>query len=158
MPPLSSAVTHRKMVTERLFFRIGSSVSHHLTVTPLYRPHENSQDYWDGNWLESKIDIRVGGFSGHLRASLRADEFQRFKDQLAKLYTELKGTAKFTALEHWLTIQVKGDGLGHFEAECQAMDGAGTGNLLEFRLAFDQTDIPAIVKGLELILRAFPVR
>ena len=146
------------MVTERPFFRIGSSESQHLTVTPLYRPHETSQDYWDGNWLESKIDIRVSGFSGHLRASLRADEFQRFKDQLAKLYTDLKGSAEFTSLEHWLTIQVDGDGLGHFEAECQAMDQAGKGNLLEFRLNFDQTDIPAIVKGLEQILQTFPVR
>jgi hypothetical protein len=140
------------------FFKIGSSESQHLTVTPLYRPHETSQDFWDGNWLESKVDIRVGGFRGHFRASLRAEEFQRFKDQFAELYQDLKGSAEFSSLEDWLTVRVKGDGLGHFEAKCQAMDEAGTGNRLEFRLAFDQTDIPAMVKGLEQILEAFPVR
>jgi hypothetical protein len=55
-------------------------------------------------------------------------------------------------------MKIQGDGLGHFEAECQAMDQAGVGNSLEFRLSFDQTDIPAILKGLDRVKEAFPVR
>jgi hypothetical protein len=55
-------------------------------------------------------------------------------------------------------MKIQGDGLGHFEAECHAMDQAGVGNRLEFRLSFDQTDIPGILKGLDRVNEAFPAR
>jgi hypothetical protein len=139
-------------------FRIGASDSHYLTVRPLYRPYDQCQDYWDGNWVNSQIIIRVGGFNGNITASLRTDEFMRFKEELSRLYSTLKGRASFSSMEHWLTIHVEGDGLGHFEAECVVMDEVGIGNRLQFRLDFDQTELPGIVKGLEGILQAFPVR
>lgn len=140
------------------YFRIGADNSHYLTVRPLYRPYDQCHDYWDGNWVKSQITIRVGGFNGNITASLRTDEFFRFKEELSKLYSTLKGQASFSSMEHWLTVHVEGDGLGHFEADCVVMDEAGIGNRLQFRLVFDQTELPGIVKSLEGILRAFPVR
>lgn len=139
-------------------FRFGASDSYYLTVRPLYRPYDQCQDYWDGNWVKSQIIIRVGGFHANITASLRTDEFFRFKEELSRLYSTLKGQASFSSMEEWLTIHVEGDGLGHFEAECVTMDEVGTGNRLQFRLDFNQTELPGIVKGLEGILQAFPVR
>lgn len=139
-------------------FRIGDNHSHYLAVKPLYRPHDQCQDYWDGNWVKSQIIIRVGGFHGNITASLRTDEFLKFKEDLSKLYSTLKGRASFSSMEEWLTIHVEGDGLGHFEAQCVVMDDVGIGNRLQFHLNFDQTELPGIVKGLDGILQAFPVR
>ncbi len=139
-------------------FRLGSSHRHYLVVKPLYRPYDQCQDYWDGNWVKSQVIIQAGGFSGSIMASLRTDEFLQFKEELSRLYSALKGRASFSSMEEWLTIRVEGDGLGHFEAECMAMDEVGIGNRLRFRLNFDQTEITGIIKGLDEILRAFPVR
>jgi hypothetical protein len=139
-------------------FTIGRPSEDHVTVTPLYRPHDQCHDYWDGNWIESRVDIRAGGFSGRFEASLRADEFETFMKELVALYESLRGEAKFSSLEEWLSIEVAGDGLGHFEARCQARDEAGIGNLLQFRLRFDQTETARIAAGLRSIIHAFPVR
>lgn len=146
------------MDEEKPYFRIGSGASEHITVTPLYRPHDQCADFWDGNWVESHVEIRVGAFTGRFRASLRANEFAHFREELARLYSDLTGTAVFSSMEQWLTMKIQGDGLGHFEAECHAMDQAGVGNRLEFRLSFDQTDIPGILKGLDRVNEAFPAR
>jgi hypothetical protein len=56
-----------------------------------------------------------------------------------------------------LGIEVKGDVMGHFTAECEAIDQAGIGNRLSFTLSFDQTDIPAILRGLGSVVEEFPV-
>jgi hypothetical protein len=146
------------MEDNKPYFKIGVGDSHYLIVKPLYRPYDQCQDEWDGNWVNSQILIRVGGFNGNIMASLRTDEFIRFKEELSKLYSTLKGQASFSSMEHWLTIHVEGDGLGHFEADCVAMDEVGIGNRLQFGLDFDQTDLPGIIKDLDGILRAFPVR
>src|SRR5690349_6163467 len=114
-------------------------------------------DYWDGNWVDSSIEIRAGGFSGRFGASLRTEEFESFRVHLAKLYTFETSTAEFTTMEEQLRIHVNGDKLGHYTAECSAMDQAGIGNRLSFELEFDQTDIPSILAGLDSIIESFPV-
>jgi hypothetical protein len=60
-------------------------------------------------------------------------------------------------MEEWLQIAVKGDGLGHFEVDCQARDAAGVGNTLKFSLYVDQTQIPAILDGLHQAIERFPL-
>ena len=61
-------------------------------------------------------------------------------------------------MEEQLGIIVRGDALGHFTAKCVALDNFGVGNRLEFELTFYQTEIPAMLGGLETILCEFPVR
>ena len=60
-------------------------------------------------------------------------------------------------MEKQLRVSITGDSLGHFTAECEAVDQAGIGNRLSFSLSFDQTEIPAILKGLDAIVREYPV-
>ena len=61
-------------------------------------------------------------------------------------------------MEHWLTLSILGDGIGHFSVDCAACDQPGTGNTLRFKLAFDQTELPAMLRDLDELLRLFPVR
>jgi hypothetical protein len=60
-------------------------------------------------------------------------------------------------MEEQLTIDLKGDSLGHYVASCIAIDRAGIGNRLFFDLEFDQSDIPEIIKGIDSVIREFPV-
>ena len=60
-------------------------------------------------------------------------------------------------MEEWVTIDLTGDGLGHFSGRCRLRDQAGDGNLLECFVEFDQSDVPAMVEDLRKIEAAFPV-
>jgi hypothetical protein len=136
---------------------IGREPMHWVAVQVLARSHSGSQDYWDGNWLMSEVSLHAGAFSGHYVASLRADEFVRFRDELESVYKSLTGTAIFSSVEGSLTIELAGDGKGHFVGTCEAMDTPGIGNCLAFCLTIDQTEIPVILSGLNSILSQFPV-
>ena len=138
---------------------IGSPNSEYLFINVVGRECPLSSDYWDGNWVRSTIKVSAGGFTGKVKASLRSEEFVKFKNELSILYETLSGQAYFTTMEKWLSITVVGDGLGHFEAQCKLSDnaGAGTGNTLHFSLHFDQTFIPEMIAGLNRIITVFPV-
>ena len=153
-----SALRGKEAAEDRPYLRIGSTEVSYLKVTPKQRLYDEREDFWDGNWVESAIELRAGGFQGRFSASLRAEDFTELRRQLAELHTHLEGEAKFSSMEGWLTIILRGDGLGHFEALCEAIDEPGVGNRLHFRLEFDQTEIPRMLKELEDIGRAFPVR
>jgi len=139
------------------YFIVGTKAGQHLGIRPYQRTHPASDDYWDGNWLTSAIRIRAGGFEGDINACLRAEDFPSFRKQLASIYKTLRGKATFHTMEEWVSIVVEGDGLGHFQARCTAMDTLGTGNRLTFYLSFDQTDIPKMIRDLKGIEKAFPV-
>jgi len=145
------------MADEVVEWIIGSRESEFLCVRPTERAHPAADDYWDGNWLNADIEISAGAFRGRYVACLRVDELVRFRDQLAALYETLDGRAEFDSMEEWLQIAVKGDGLGHFEVDCQARDAAGVGNTLKFSLYVDQTQIPAILDGLHQAIERFPL-
>jgi hypothetical protein len=137
---------------------VGSLASEHLLVEPTRWEFPDADDYWDGNWIYSNVAIVVGSFRGSYEAMLRTGEFVQFRDDLKVLHDKLKGAATFQTMEHWLAIQVEGDGRGHFTAKCEARDQPGMGNRLLFDLAFDQTELPALLRDLDELTRAFPVR
>jgi len=128
-----------------------------LKITLLGRSHPGADDYWDGNWVKSTIEVQVGGFRGSVVADLRTDELARFLDQLRPLQSSLRGTAEFESMERWLSIRGTGDGRGHMEFRCVVQDQPGVGNKLDFTLATDQSFCQTTVKELAAALQAFPV-
>ena len=142
---------------QELFIFIGKETREYLKVTILDRCHPECLDYWDGNWLNCKIDIKVGGFTGDYISHLRSEEFFSFYEQLKIVYEDLSGVARFENMEEWLDILVKGDGIGHFKVNCIALDEPGIGNTLEFKLEIDQTEIADLIKKLDKILKKFSV-
>jgi len=107
-------------------------------------------------WLPSRITVRVGSFLGEFPSDLDVWAFARFATELRTLYESLKGTASFTTYERQLELALVGDGMGHVQVRGEAMDYAGTGNKLIFRLAIDQTEIPALLRDLTAISAAYP--
>ena len=131
--------------------------SAHVSVSPSRREYPEATDYWDGNWIYADVTVVAGAFRGSFEANLRADEFERFRDQLRPLRESLVGRAVFDPMEPWLRIEIEGDGKGHFRAACRAADAPEVGNVLAFGVEFDQTELPGILKGLDAICEAFPV-
>jgi hypothetical protein len=137
---------------------LGSLASTYLLVEPMRYAYVDAKDYWDGNWVRADVRIVVGAFRGQYEALLRADEFADFREQLGRLHETLKGEASFQSMEDWLRVHVAGDGRGHFTADCVSRDRPGTGSRLSFQLEFDQTQVPAMLRDLDELLRRFPVR
>ena len=139
-------------------FRIGRDTSEYLSVQITGRSHPGSQDYWDGNWVNADIEIDAGGFHGRYGAYLRAEELKDFRNALSLLYSFDSKEAKFETMEEQLSIHITGNGLGHYTAECEALDQAGIGNRLIFSLEFDQTEIPEMLKALDAFVKEYPVK
>lgn len=138
---------------------IGRRDSDHLLVSVRPRLRPESDDFWDGNWLSAEMVMAAGGFRGRVAAALRIEDFAAFREGLSGLYESLGGEARFATMEGWLEIVVEGDGRGHFTSRCEAVDVMGIApNRLTFWLSFDQTQIPAILAGLDDILGRFPPR
>jgi hypothetical protein len=124
----------------------------------LGRAHPSATDFWDGNWLRTRIDAVAGDFSGGVTADVRADELADLRAQLDRLYRDGEGDASFTTLEYWINLEFHRDGLGHVQVRGEMFDMAGRmGNSLRFRLDLDQTYLPPIIDALEAVERAWPI-
>jgi hypothetical protein len=145
----------KKMNEEKTFFEIAES-GNLIRIDLIGYNHPNAELDWDKNWVRGIVKVKAGGFSGEFKADFITVDFASFKNDLAKLYDKLNGTATFHTLESQVEIKITGDGIGHLKAECEVMDYAGTGNKLEFEINFDQTHIPKILNQLEKITNRFP--
>lgn len=136
-------------------FVIGSE-SENLTIRVLRRSSDDA-DYWEGNWLFAEISVAFRSFRANVPASLWTTDFVQFREGLRHVHANLAGQCRFDTLEHWLTIDVTGDGRGHFEALCTLRDDPNFSTLFKFQLDFDQTELPAMIRALDRIVELFPV-
>lgn len=116
-----------------------------------------SFDYWSHNWIRTTVEVRAGAFEGRYQMDLHRVEFEELREELAKLYSFEIHETKFMAMEGQLRIHITGDRRGNFEVCCKASD-CSDGNCLDFRLGFDQTQIPRMIHELDAILAAYPLR
>jgi hypothetical protein len=118
----------------------------------------NADLTWDRNWIDTNIEVNVSPFRGKYRASLMTVDFEKFKQELKRIYKDLNGVTMFDSLEGDIEIKINGDGLGHFTASCIARDTTTPdGSQLEFSLTFDQTQIPGLINQLDEITKQFPI-
>jgi hypothetical protein len=136
---------------------IGSAASDHLLIRAERRENSNSTDFLDGNWINCRVEVRSGAFAGAIDASLRAEAFASFRDQLRELTKTLKGNASFIPMEPWVTINLKGDCRHELEALCLVRDQLSGGNVLHATIKLQASFLPEILAGLDRICEAFPV-
>ena len=67
---------------------IGNKNSDYILIHPLERSYSQSKQYWELNWVNTEIEIKVGGFAGKTMVPLRTDEFSRFYNEMLSLYME----------------------------------------------------------------------
>jgi hypothetical protein len=139
-------------------FRMGSTAAENLSIAVLGREHLGADDYWDGNWVDTKITLTVGGFTGRVRAALRTDEIHRFNEALKVLNQNLLGEAVLDSIERWIKLTVTAGSRGWIEISGTLRDQAGSGNVLSFELAeVDQTYLAGWISNLDDIETAYPV-
>src|SRR5262245_60170970 len=92
----------------------------HLDVRGRFAP--GATDYWDANWLRVEASLAVGTWRAAVTTSLHADEFERFRQDVARLNKDLKGPAEFNSMEYWLSLRLVGDGVGHVTCEGELGD------------------------------------
>jgi len=118
----------------------------------------NVRDNWEVNLLDVEVEIAVGGFRGLFGAKLTLGHLARLRNELAQLHSrdlrELAFEPYLSPYNSNLIFKIKGDGLGNFTADFDVADEPG--NQLEFRLSFDQTEIPEMLNGLDAMLIEYP--
>jgi hypothetical protein len=111
---------------------IGSTGGDQLRIRVVRRMDPSAEDYWDGNWLDTRIRVAVGRFHADINASLRADELAAFDARLKRLHQSLTGEALLESMEEWIRLSVAIDRTGHLYVRGEVADSAGARNRLAF--------------------------
>jgi len=124
----------------------------------LRRTYPDASDYWDGNWLSTKVSVRSRGLSGTVASNTRAEEYREFLGALVLLYETLEGSAEFSTMEEWLTMKVYGDALGHIAVDVELRDTSVIGNQLCCCLEMDQSYLKSAIASLQELVEKFPIK
>lgn len=139
-------------------FIVGDVTTVHVGVEVLYRQFPNSNDFDDGNWVRSGITVDTGTLRGSFECWLCTYDFDNFRRGLVPLYESLQGKAEFHTLEGQLSIELRGDGLGHIDGDVVVVDrDVATTPELKFTLSIDQTYLPKLIAELEEVQQLFPI-
>ena len=138
-------------------FRIGRAETEHMSLRIVGRT-TNVPDSWEVNLMDVEVEIVAGGFKGLFRVKLALGHLAQLRDELAQLHSldlrELAFEPYVSPYNSNLIFRIKGDGLGNFTADFDVADEPG--NQLEFRLLFNQTEIPEMLAGLDAMLTEYP--
>jgi hypothetical protein len=122
------------------------------------RQFPDATDYWDGNWLNVRVQIEAPG--ALVRAEgplLLAQELARFAEQLEKLYEALSGVAELRCLEPNLEIAIRCGSRGQVVVKIMVTpDPMTQSHSFEFDL--DQSYLGPLLDQCKSVLSRFPVR
>jgi len=136
-------------------FTLGSLESEFVRADVLRRSYPDC----DPEWLDVRIDVSIGPFSGSNPASWRAGFLPPFRRALVTLYETLNGDAVLQPdWERSLMLTLTGDGRGHVSIYGEACPDRGTlAAVLRFALPdIDQTYLPRLIAEFGTIEREFP--
>jgi len=126
-----------------------------LEISVLRRSNSETDDYWDGNWLESQIKIDVQGINTLYGTNLRVDDLQRFYESLKALQNDTTKESEFTTMEEglYLHFQVESNG----SVNCKGKANTDSGDSLDFKLQTDLATLDRFVVELETTLESYPL-
>lgn len=129
-----------------------------LSLWARSREFPGSDDYWDGNWIDVVAFVDAPGAHVEIRGPyLRSDELAAFREQLAALYSDLKGTADLDCIEPALKVRVACGSLGHIEVVVDITpDHLRQSHHFVFEI--DQSYLATTLAGCARVLARFPVK
>ena len=128
-----------------------------IELDVLYRNYPDSSDYWDVNWITSKINIKIPGYHVNFDANLRTDELKDFVNEIKLMTKHLKGKATLSNMETFIQIEGEMDKLGKIMWIAETCYPAGYGAVLKFEFESDQSFLNILIRELEEILTSYPV-
>ena len=105
------------------------------------------------DWISARATIDVGGFHGVTQLMITLADLIRFRDNIRRLYKELKGEAEFTTIEQQISFTVTTDRLGHMNVSGYLADDPSFGNKLTYSIGIDQTFLQKTISELEECIR-----
>jgi hypothetical protein len=118
----------------------------------------DAQDVSDANWLNCVVSADVAGFTASFPTSFTTHDFKQFREELSRVYSELKGKASFLTDEDAfrMTIDVASTGRVSVSGVLQTF---GSPNVsMKFSFLSDQSNLATTNRALEAILAEFPVK
>jgi hypothetical protein len=157
-PPLPNRAAI-KNADASVSFVISGSESATVRLAFSGRMHEDPADYWDANWLLTKLTGVVDGFSFEIDAALRSDEVERFRQGVEQLSERGSGQARLSSLEEWIDLVITGDESGRLEvAGFISGDRNRSRNRLQFVFDIDQQSfLTALLTELAVVESRFSV-
>jgi len=126
-----------------------------LEITILKRSNSETDDYWDGNWLESEIRIDVPGFKALYGTNLRVEDLQRFYESLLALKNNRSKEAEFTTMEEGLYLHLDVEPNGTINCKGKANNEGG--NSLDFKVQSDLATLDSFIDDLRTTLESYPI-
>lgn len=138
-------------------FHLLGEENERVEMEVLSRKHPNSSDYWDVNWIVSKINVEIPGYLGQFYVDLRTDELRDFVDELKLMSSSLKGKAILKNLDSTIHFECEMNYSGQIMWSGETCYPAGYGAVLKFEFKSDQSYLKRLIKELDDILSVFPV-
>ena len=129
-----------------------------LSIWARSREFSESDDYWDGNWIDIRARVEApGAFVETSGPWVRSDEIAAFAEELEVLYRDLRGAAEFRCVEPMLGARVVVGVRGNVEVTIEITpDHLAQSHRFEF--AIDQSYLGATLSGCRRLLARFPVK
>jgi len=122
------------------------------------RTHLNSNNYWDGNWLDISACATAPGARVEIAGALLcSSDIARFLAQLETLYRDLSGTAKLGDDEPTIMAEMACDRLGHIKLTVNITPDLVT-QAHRFYFDLDQSHLPAIMADCQRAMERFPIK
>jgi hypothetical protein len=121
------------------------------------RQFEDSQDFWDGNWL--RVTVHCGAKGGEVTISgtfVRVTELIAWAKECQGLLDNVSDTAELPTLEPNLTVEMKLDQLGHVETVEISPDHLTQEHTFWFEVGL--SDLPPLISAINGIAGRFPER
>jgi hypothetical protein len=122
------------------------------------RAYPNSDDYWDGNWLDVGACVVAHGARVEAEGCfLTSTDIAHFLTQLEALYRDLSGTAVLENYEPNIRVTMVGDRLGHIKLTVHLTPDFTT-QAHRFDFELDQTVLPLIMADCRRVMERFPIK
>jgi len=123
------------------------------------RQFPDSQDFYDGNWLNLTAHCGASGASVWVEgAILMIPDLERWADQCVALYESLRGEAELRSYEPELRVTISSaNTLGHLTMRVEITpEHMRQRHVFNFEL--DQTYLPQLIRNCREIVAAYPIR
>jgi hypothetical protein len=129
-----------------------------LQMWVLGREFEDSQEYWDGNWI--RVVVHCGSAASDVWAQgsiLNLIELDAWLSEVSRLHETAQGVAELSCAEPNLWARIDLGKRGHGQLQVRLTQEHMT-ETHEYTADFDQSYLPGLISSIKAIFAAYPLR
>jgi hypothetical protein len=122
------------------------------------RQFPDTEDYWDGNWINITAHCGASGASVWVNGSIvHLREIAHLLTGVEALYSSLEGVAELPCMEPELSFLLEGTGSGHINMTVK-ISPDNLAHEHKFIFEIDQSHLPELIKECKGVLRRYPIK